>query len=159
MRRHLVFEATRRAPGQARRAVPATLARAGHDDVGDTAEILTSELVTNAVSHADDDFVGVDVQSDGMVRVAVTDGSQALPVLRQAGALDTDGRGIALVNRLAQRWGVEVRGRGGKVVWFELSARRAAAVVNRARTAVRAVAAAASGLVARARRADGSPND
>src|SRR4051794_30259683 len=156
MRRQLVFEATRKAPGNARRAVRATLARAGHEEVADTAELLTSELVTNAVRHADDDVVRVDVQSDGVVRVAVTDGSQALPVLRDSGELDTEGRGMALVNRMAQRWGVEVRGRGGKVVWFELSARRAAAAARRARTAVRAVTAAATSLVTRARKAGGA---
>ena len=156
MRRHLVLEATRRAPGQARRAVRAVLARAGHDDVVDTAEMLTSELVTNAVRHAHDDSVGLDIQADGEVRVAVTDGSQALPVLRQPGELDTDGRGIAMVNGLARRWGVELRGGSGKVVWFELSARRAAAAANRARAAVRAVATSATSLVRRARKAGAS---
>jgi anti-sigma regulatory factor (Ser/Thr protein kinase) len=154
MRRHLVFQANRRAPGQARRAVRDTLTRAGHDDVADTAEMLTSELVTNAVRHTDDDRVDVHVQLDGVVRVAVADDCQALPVLRDADELDTDGRGIALVNQLARRWGVEVHG-GGKVVWFELSARRAAAAANRARTAARAVAGAVSVAAARLRKGNG----
>jgi hypothetical protein len=159
MRRHLVFEATRKAPGQARRAVRAMLTRAGHDDVTDTAELLTSELVTNAVRQGDDDSVGVDVHYDGVVRVAVKDGSQALPVLRDADELDTDGRGIAMVNRLAKRWGVEVRGSAGKVVWFELSTRRATAVANRARTAVRAMVAATTSVMARLRKADRPARD
>jgi anti-sigma regulatory factor (Ser/Thr protein kinase) len=129
------------------------LARAGHVDEADTAEVLTSELVTNAVRHADGDRVGVDVQSDGMVRVAVADETQALPVLQHAGSLDTQGRGIAMVNQLARRWGVELRAGGGKVVWFELSARRAAAAVNRVRAAIRGGVTATSSLVARVRKA------
>jgi two-component sensor histidine kinase len=126
-------------------------------DEADTAEVLTSELVTNAVRHADGDRVGVDLQADGEVRVAVSDQTQALPVLQQADASDTQGRGIAMVHQLARRWGVELRAGGGKVVWFELSARRATAAANRIKAAIREGATATSSLMARVRKARRTP--
>ena len=157
MRRRLNFAATTRAPRQARHAVREALARAGHVDEADIAEALTSELVTNAVRHADGDQVGVDVHADGAVRVAVTDNTQALPVLQHAHSSDTHGRGIAMVHQLARRWGVELRAGGGKVVWFELSGRRAAAAANRIRAAIREGATATSSLMTRVRKARRTP--
>ncbi len=89
------------------------------DALCDDALLLTSELVTNAVLHGRSEVcveVGV---ADGRVRVAVVDENsrRPAPVPEDPDALD--GRGLALVDALADRWGVEERS-GGKAVWFEL---------------------------------------
>ncbi|HEY3942505.1 MAG TPA: ATP-binding protein [Acidimicrobiales bacterium] len=89
------------------------------DDPDEVVDLLTSEIVTNAVRHA----VGairveaalVDRQT---LRVSAADDHPDVPVLRQPGPLVEDGRGIMLVGSLARRWGVEVEA-GYKVVWFE----------------------------------------
>ena len=80
--------------------------------------LLASELVTNAVRHAATPFeVTVDVD-DGEVRVAVIDGdADHVPVVRNPGPDDTNGRGLLLVDQLAAVWGSD-RSRGGKAVWF-----------------------------------------
>lgn len=97
-------------------------ARAELDHLGPVAEIaelLVSELASNVVRHASTPFL-VDVRPDGdPVRVVVSDG--VFTDLRVAAAADDDtsGRGLLILDALAERWGVrEVE--GGKEVWFEL---------------------------------------
>jgi anti-sigma regulatory factor (Ser/Thr protein kinase) len=90
-------------------------------DVRDTAELLTSELVTNALLHAGTDLT-VHVLSAGsgsVVRVAVDDGSAVAPALRDPDAGALGGRGLPLVASLATRWGWEPLP-VGKRVWFEV---------------------------------------
>ncbi len=100
-------------------------------DARAAAEILVGELVANAVIHAGTELaVGARVDA-GTVHVEVADGSPLLPVVQELGTDASTGRGLVLVRRLADAWGVEVAG-GGKVVWFEVggspaSARRGAA--------------------------------
>jgi len=90
------------------------------DDV-DTALLLTSELVTNAVVHgyggprievrrtADDLWIGVE------------DTGNRLPCLAGEDVASSGGRGMRLVNALADGWGVgRPVGGGGKTVWFQL---------------------------------------
>jgi anti-sigma regulatory factor (Ser/Thr protein kinase) len=61
------------------------------------------------------------VQTDGRLRLSVTDASDTLPVLREAAPEDESGRGLPLVAALADDWGAEPRACGiGKTVWFEL---------------------------------------
>jgi len=85
-----------------------------------TAALLTSELVTNAVSHTHQPFtVSVDNTGQG-VRVAVVDGSPTPPVVRPADEVSEHGRGMRLVDRLASEWGTDAVP-GGKQVWFELA--------------------------------------
>jgi histidine kinase-like protein len=90
--------------------------------VADDAELLTSELVTNAVLHAGSPVKLTMCRMGGGVRVEVADEDsdpleRALRHQRQRSA--TTGRGLALVRALAGHWGVIVGG-GGKSVWFEL---------------------------------------
>jgi anti-sigma regulatory factor (Ser/Thr protein kinase) len=88
----------------------------------DDAVLLTSELVTNAVLHGRSE-VCVEVRArDGALRVAVLDENsrRPAPVAEDPDALD--GRGLALVDALADRWGVEERPIG-KAVWFEVGRR------------------------------------
>jgi serine/threonine-protein kinase RsbW len=87
------------------------------------AELLTCELVTNAVQHATDAaHVTVAVMRLGtVVHVDVVDnGCAGVPAWRETGGHDEDGRGFQLVNALAERWGF-LRERSGTCVWFEIA--------------------------------------
>ncbi|WP_030903673.1 ATP-binding protein [Streptomyces sp. NRRL F-5126] len=97
------------------------------DEVTDTSVLLLSELVTNALRHADcargrEIRARVLLDSDGgSLRVEVSDACAALPRVRHAASDDETGRGLALVAALAARWGAAPRACGiGKTVWFEL---------------------------------------
>jgi len=106
-------------PGAARRFVADTLAAWDCSEALDTVALLVSEVVANAVVHAGSD-VQVAVQLlPQTVRVTVRDRDPSPPVPRVAGAFDESGRGLALVEALAQRWGVDPVDGGGKDVWFE----------------------------------------
>lgn len=103
----------------ARAFVERTLGDWGCDGLVDAARLLVSELVTNAVLHARTDVDLAVVLTSRGVRVEVTDGSAAAPVMRTYEDEAMTGRGLALVEQMADRWGVDERG-GGKAVWFEV---------------------------------------
>jgi len=90
------------------------------------AELLTCELVTNAVKHAADaDAITVVVVRHGeqgqYVHVdVIDDGRAGLPHWREASGTDESGRGFHLVNEIAHRWGF-VREDSGTCVWFEIT--------------------------------------
>lgn len=106
-------------PARARRFVVRALEASGLADLADTAELLVSELVTNAVLHARSKIV-VRVDVDGhRLRVEVRDDTANTPQVRPYGAHATTGRGLLLVETLATRWGFKPQG-AGKAVWFEL---------------------------------------
>ena len=107
-------------PGLARRLVRGQCADAGADDFADTATLLVSELVTNAIMHARTDVELRVVTGRARLRVEVSDGSLAQPVRRRRTALVATGRGLGMVESLASRWGVQ-QTRRGKTVWFELA--------------------------------------
>ncbi|MGC4980149.1 SpoIIE family protein phosphatase [Streptomyces sp. DT193] len=90
----------------------------------DSAVLLVSEMVTNVLVHTDVDALLVaEVTGEPgkrRIRVEVTDGSDALPHRRHPGELASSGRGLVLVEMLADAWGVDPRGRG-KSIWFEFS--------------------------------------
>ncbi len=129
------FPADRRSPGAARGFLCEQLAAWGHPEIAETSEagevalLLVSELVTNGVLHAGT-AVGVAVGYDGdSLAVAVTDG---VPGGIEPGPWSTpqhrgapSGRGLRIVDALADDWGVSVHDQG-KTVWFELSPRRLA---------------------------------
>lgn len=107
--------------GDARRTVREQLHEAGRADLVEAAELVVTEIVTNALVHAGT-AIGLDsrLHHDGL-RVEVSDGSPALPQVRHHGDLAGTGRGLRLVSSTTDRWGVE-RHERGKTVWFELSA-------------------------------------
>src|SRR3954463_8219328 len=110
------------APQQARRFIAATLEDLGLDETREVAELLVSELVTNAVVHAAS-TVEVEIErDDNGVLVRVRDADTGPLVMRAGGGseLDEGGRGFLLVDRLAEAWGTEHRG-GRKCVWFRLA--------------------------------------
>ena len=116
------FAAEYSAPGHARRLVTEALRGAGHDGaVLVHAQIVVTELASNAVRHARSPF-SVSIRSgDSTVRIAVHDGSSAVPVLRDDIPADPSGRGMPLIAELASRWGVDLVS-DGKDVWAELGA-------------------------------------
>lgn len=100
-----------------RAAVRAWGARTRADDV----ELAADELVTNALMHTDGGAIvtiRVLTGPERRLRVDVEDRSSALPRRRDAGQAGVSGRGLMLVDRLADLWGVESRG-SGKCVWCE----------------------------------------
>ena len=87
----------------------------------ETAILLTSELVSNALLHARTEVDLLLVMASSAVRVEVHDGNASPPGLPASPApLDaTTGRGLLMVDALAGRWGVDGTG-DGKTIWFEL---------------------------------------
>jgi anti-sigma regulatory factor (Ser/Thr protein kinase) len=105
---------------RARRFVGQTLRSWGCDAIVADAELLVSELVTNAILHARSPSTVTIDRDRRHVRVAVCDSSSAQPRVRDYGPTAVTGRGMLLVDRIAERWGVDVNG-GGKCVWFEVN--------------------------------------
>ena len=90
------------------------------EDTVETAALLTTELVSNATRNSDEGIeLRLEVHPDRL-RVSVFDSSHRLPQVCQAGAEDTSGRGLRLVEVLSDRWGVEPHDLG-KTVWFEMA--------------------------------------
>ncbi|MFE6635974.1 ATP-binding protein [Streptomyces tendae] len=97
-------------------------------EVLDSAELVLSELVTNAlrVRVPRERQVGVRIArslTDGVLRLEVSDAGSGRPEVRAPGDDEIGGRGLLLVEALAHRWGVDERVGGiGKTVWVELKA-------------------------------------
>lgn len=105
--------------GEARALTRAALTEPTHEPLLYDVQLLVSEVVTNALVHAGTTIsVAVSVQGT-TVRVEVSDGAAHLPVRRDYAALAGTGRGLQLVEELADRWGVQAVPEG-KTVWFEL---------------------------------------
>ncbi|GGV73917.1 ATP-binding protein [Streptomyces massasporeus] len=114
-----------RAVPEARRALRELLGQWGKHGQSDVAELLTSELVTNAIVHTDHDAVLTATVGPHGLRVEVRDFVARRPRLRVPVADEgTNGRGLLLVQSLADAWGVRPHG-VGKAVWFELEAEAA----------------------------------
>lgn len=89
----------------------------------DSAVLMISEMATNVLVHTDGDALMV-AQATGehgerRLRVEVSDGSDELPHKRRPGEMASSGRGLVLMEMLADLWGVDPRG-SGKSIWFEL---------------------------------------
>ena len=120
---------SRRSVPRSRAALHAVLGGWGVDqDVLDSAELVLSELVTNAlrVLVPSDRQVGVRIArslEDGLLRLEVSDAGPGRPEVRAPDGDEIGGRGLVLVEALAHRWGVDERVGGiGKTVWAELKA-------------------------------------
>ena len=109
-------------PAAARRFVRTALESVDTDPaIIETAELLTNELVTNAVVHAHTKSYLFIRAAKGLVRVEVTDPDDRLPAMAAGDADAMGGRGLVIVDHLASDWGIERAADGGKTVWFELS--------------------------------------
>ncbi|MEX2970420.1 SpoIIE family protein phosphatase [Streptomyces sp. C184] len=93
----------------------------GLDEAAFTAELVVSELVTNAIRYG-----GPPIQlrliRDTVLICEVSDGSSTAPHMRRARTFDEGGRGLLLVAQFAERWGTRHRA-GGKSIWAEISIR------------------------------------
>lgn len=106
---------------EVRHALRELLRKWGGPGASAVAELLTSELVTNALVHTDHGAVVTATVVPEQLRVEVRDFVPGLDVPHALPADDrTNGRGLVLVQALADSWGVEDQG-VGKVVWFELN--------------------------------------
>jgi len=85
----------------------------------EAAEMLVSEVVTNAVLHARTELTVEVVRHGDMVRVSVTDLSPVIPRMRAYATDSSTGRGLRLIATLAVAWGVD-RTAAGKRVWFDV---------------------------------------
>ena len=112
----------------ARKQVAATLCGWGLDDAAFITGLVVSELVTNAIRHAESP-IQLRLIRDRTLICEVSDGSSTAPHLRRARALDEDGRGLLLISRLAQRWGTR-QGPHGKTIWAEQALPRRDAVTD-----------------------------
>lgn len=84
------------------------------------AVLLVSELVGNAVRHTGARVFGLRMRRRrGWIRIEVRDPSRGLPCLMPVQEMDVSGRGLFLVDKLSDRWGVDLLPRG-KTTWFEM---------------------------------------
>ncbi len=118
--------------------VRSSLLAEGREDLVETAELLVSEIVTNALVHAGTPIeVGFTLVGQGL-HVEVADGSPHLPSPRGYGPSAGTGRGLMLLEGMVDEWGVEPA-ESGKTVWFRIasgrsSGNRAAEHVERRRS-------------------------
>lgn len=88
--------------------------------LAENAVLLVSELVGNAVRHTGARSFGLRMaRRRGWMKVDVRDPSRGLPCLLPVQELDLSGRGLFLVDKLSDRWGVDLLPRG-KTTWFEM---------------------------------------
>jgi anti-sigma regulatory factor (Ser/Thr protein kinase) len=109
-------------PACARRIVRRTLTAESnvHADAVETAVLLTSELVTNAIVHGSEDPTLLLDVSEDRIHIEVVDCEPTVELVpRTIDVMRESGRGLAIVDALASTWGVEPR-LVGKAVWFEL---------------------------------------
>ncbi|MDK1473176.1 SpoIIE family protein phosphatase [Streptomyces sp. 549] len=109
--------------GTSRRQLRELLWDWGVPDQVDGAVLMLSEMLTNVLVHTDGDALMV-AEVTGRrgarrLRVEVSDRSDELPHRRSPGELASSGRGLVLMDLLADSWGVDPRGEG-KAIWFEL---------------------------------------
>ncbi|MGW7052980.1 ATP-binding protein [Streptomyces sp. NPDC054888] len=106
-------------PARLRRVVRAILQHWGWPDLVETAELLLTELVTNALRYGNGNDVGVRLYlTGGKFVMEVRDGSSQRPVLRRATHTEKNGRGLLIVDAMAEEWGVSP---DGTTTWCTLA--------------------------------------
>ena len=121
--RSVQLPATAEAPAAIRAFLRAALASTA-PDATPLVQLLTTELVSNVVRHAESPMTVRLVPQDSAVRVEVDDDSGAPPVLLDPGPYAENGRGLVLVESLSREWGWTAR-EHGKTVWFVVGLERA----------------------------------
>lgn len=126
----------------ARETVRALLIASGYPELTDTAVLLTSETVTNAINAcvAKGCTTSVILHAAWLrparLRILVHDEATGLPTARSAAPDDEGGRGLRLIAFGAHAWGVDADDSGrGKATWFELGAGASRAALTPARPA------------------------
>lgn len=110
------FAFSREAPAEARHFAVATLNAWGAGDLAGDVALVVTELAANAIVHARSAFTVILSVHDDVLRISVRD---AVP-LDGAGLRAAPLHGLAVVDALASRWGVESLGNAGKTVWVDL---------------------------------------
>ncbi|WNB86931.1 response regulator [Cellulomonas sp. ATA003] len=105
---------------ESRRFLREILASWAMSEAEDAAQLVVSELVTNAITHADSACRLRLSRTTGGLRVEVVDGGTGTPDPQPPSATGLHGRGMHIVDALAVAWGTELLDTGGKVVWAEL---------------------------------------
>jgi anti-sigma regulatory factor (Ser/Thr protein kinase) len=91
-------------------------------EVAEQAALMVSELATNAIRHGGSDFEVLVEHTSDELYVEVSDAGSGTPAVRHARPRDSSGRGLHIVESLANKWGVRPSNSGlGKTVWFTLS--------------------------------------
>jgi len=111
----------------ARRYVEREVLARGAAPIADDATLAAAELLANAVQHGAAP-ISIAVSGDRrLIRIEVRDGDSRPPIRPAASETNMTGRGLALVEAVASRWGTEHVPGGGKIVWaeFEPAAERA----------------------------------
>ena len=106
---------------QARHMIRAAVAGWGAGRRADEVELVAGELINNSLIHTEGAALvtlRMLTGAERRLRIEVEDESSALPRRRNAADVEVTGRGLLLVDQLADEWGVESRG-GGKCVWGE----------------------------------------
>jgi anti-sigma regulatory factor (Ser/Thr protein kinase) len=122
----VLFQPDASAPAMGRRVLDGlsdTLSLSTLDD----ARLLLTELLTNAIQHANltrDDRISVSVQRESRgVLVEVADPGEGLPTTGARRPGSGSGWGLILLDRLADEWGIEPLPAGGTLAWFRLRQR------------------------------------
>jgi anti-sigma regulatory factor (Ser/Thr protein kinase) len=117
----VVYDRSAANVGEARSWIDEYLAeRAIEDTVRDDAQLVVSELVTNALMHGDGELVLRASVTATAVQVSVTDAGDALPEVLPLDPTRIGGLGLIVVDRVAKAWGVSPFP-GGKTVWATLN--------------------------------------
>jgi anti-sigma regulatory factor (Ser/Thr protein kinase) len=124
------FPSTASTPAWVRGFLRATLHTWELDGFGKITELLSDELVSNVVRHVGSPMTVRALRQPTSIRVEVDDPSTEPPILRRPDPLEASGRGVFLVDSLANQWGTEMRD-DGKTVWFEIDVTTATAEVHR----------------------------
>lgn len=100
--------------------VTRVLREAGCASVVENAELLVSELASNAVAYARTPFEVAVECLDGAVRIEVLDEDPVVPSPSPTALDAASGRGLAIVEAVAEDWAAEPEAPTGKKIWFEL---------------------------------------
>jgi anti-sigma regulatory factor (Ser/Thr protein kinase) len=121
---------TMSSPQLARAFLRSTLQTWELDGFGEVTELLVTELVSNVVTHVGAPMTVRVRRDDDRVRVEIADPSPDLPVVCHPDAEEEHGRGVLLVDQLANSWGADNIPGDGKTVWFELDVSTATSEVH-----------------------------
>jgi CheY-like chemotaxis protein len=110
-----------RSAGEARKLVRRALDGWTDDERIEDIVLCVSELVTNAVVHAESGPRVLVHVRPAVIHVEISDDSETHPVVRGAGPQETSGRGMSILSAYSDRWGSLRRSGGGKTVWFEVA--------------------------------------
>ncbi|MDP9442322.1 MAG: response regulator [Actinomycetota bacterium] len=112
-----------RSSAQARRFVEDQCSRWHCEQLSDSAQLVVTELVTNAITHASSDCELRMFLLESLLRIEVEDGGTGDPAMGRPGDQESEhGRGLLLISALSTAWGVEpVSPAGKKRVWAHLA--------------------------------------